>query len=244
MDVSFQSSCFSCPSWSLELSSVVDAQSGECACQLYRVLQGGRRTRCPSYMGRTDVGLSRPAGRSWRTLCTTDILSVAAGGRIRHRVAKRVWRPGRRLRLGGKRGRRIQASPSGLRSWPTSTLYDGHLVRREHFERVDSGRATLNNQGHRADEGRGNLCTTKHTKSTKVSENEAMDVSFQSSCSSCPSWLLELSSVVNARSGECDCQLYRVLRAGRRTRCPSYMGRTDVGLSRPASRGVLLVRRT
>ena len=92
-------------------------------------------------------------------------------------------------------------------------LYDGHLVRREHFERVASGRATLNNQGPGADEGRGNLCTTKHTKSTKVSENEAMDVIFQSSCSSCPSWLLELSSVANPRSGECDCQIYRVLRA-------------------------------
>ena len=118
-------------------------------------------------------------------------------------------------------------------------LYDGHLVRREHFERVALGRATLNHQGHRADEGRGNLCTTKHTKSTKVSENEAMDVIFQSSCSSCPSWLLELSSVFKARSGECDCQLYRVLRAGRRTRCPSYMGRMDVGLSRPAGRGDL-----
>ena len=71
-----------------------------------------------------------------------------------------------------------------------------------------------------------------------------MDAFFQSSCSSCPSWLLELSSVVNARSGEGVCQLYRVLRGGRRTRCPSYMGRTNVGLSRPAGRGVLLVRRT
>ncbi|MEY4177300.1 MAG: hypothetical protein RLY70_874, partial [Planctomycetota bacterium] len=90
----------------------------------------------------------------------------------------------------------------------------------------------------------GNLCTTKHTKSTKVSENEAMDVSFQSSCFSCPSWSLELSSVVDAQSGECACQLYRVLRGGRRTRCPSYMGRTDVDLSRPAGCGVLLVRRT
>ena len=115
-------------------------------------------------------------------------------------------------------------------------MYDGHLVRREHFERVASVRATLNNQGHRADEGRGNLCTTKDTKSTKVAEHEAMDVSFQSSCSSCPSWLLELSWVINARSGECACQLYRLLRGGRRTRCPSYMGRMDVGLSRPAGR--------
>ena len=102
---------------------------------------------------------------------------------------------------------------SAGRSFAASSLYDGHLVRREHFERVALGRATLNNQGHWADEGRGNLCTTKHTKSTKVSENKAMDVVFQSSCSSCPSWLLELSSVVNARIGEYACPLYRVLRA-------------------------------
>ncbi|MEY4178403.1 MAG: hypothetical protein RLY70_1977, partial [Planctomycetota bacterium] len=219
MDVVFQSSCSSCPSWLLELSSVFKARSGECDCQLYRVLRAGRRTRCPSYMGRADVGLSRPAGRSWRPLCTTDILSVAAGGGIRHPVAIAVWRPGRRLRLGGKRGNRVQTR---FDRRFRSSLYDGHLVRREHFERVASVRATLNNQGHRADGGRGNLCTTKHTKSTKVSENEEMDAIFQSSCSSCPSWLLELSSVVKARSGECDCQLDRVLRAGRRTRCPSY----------------------
>ena len=109
---------------------------------------------------------------------------------------------------------------------------------------VALGRATLNNQAPGAYEGRDNLCTTKHTKSTKVSENEAMDVSFQSSCFSCPSWSLELSSVVDAQSGEYACQLYRVLRGGRRTRCPSYMGRTNVDLSRPAGRGVLLVRRT
>ena len=100
IDINFQSSCSSCPSWLLELSSVVKARSGECDCQLYRVLRAGRRTRCPSYMGRADVGLSRPAGRSWRPTCTTDILSVAAGAGIRHRVAIAVWRPGRRLGLG------------------------------------------------------------------------------------------------------------------------------------------------
>jgi len=87
---------------------------------------------------------------------------------------------------------------------------------------------------------RQSVCTTKHTKSTKVSENESMDVIFQSSCSSCSSWLLELSSAVNARSGECDCQLEASQSpGGRRTRCPSYMGSTDVGLSRTAGRGVL-----
>ncbi len=106
IDINFQSSCSSCPSWLLELSSVFKARSGECDCQLYRVLRAGRRTRCPSYMGRVDVGLSRPAGRSWRPACATDILSVAAGGRLRHRVANPVWRSGRRLGLGGKRGHR------------------------------------------------------------------------------------------------------------------------------------------
>ena len=156
---------------------------------------GGRRTRCPSYMWRMEVGLSRPvvrgvllvrrtscpspleaefdtasrsrlggpavaygsavneeggfrrrrAGfdRGQPPLCTTDILSVAAGGGIRHRVAIAAWRPGRRLRLGGKRGRRVLTLPSGLRSWQTSTLYDGHLVRRrwrrDSSPRRDSG---------------------------------------------------------------------------------------------------------
>ena len=178
MDAFFQSSCSSCPSWLLELSSVVNARSGEGDCQLYRVLRGGRRTRCPSYMGGTNVGLSRPAGRSVllvrRTscpspleavfgtasrlryggpavaygsavneesgcrrcrlgfncgreppLCTTDILSVAAGVGSRHRVAIAAWSPGRRLRLGGKRGSRVRALPIGLRSrWIFSCTTD------------------------------------------------------------------------------------------------------------------------
>ncbi|MEY4180093.1 MAG: hypothetical protein RLY70_3667 [Planctomycetota bacterium] len=141
---------------------------------------------------------------------------ATVGRGIRHRVAIAVWRPGRRLRM--------------------------------HVQCLAPISDSLNNQGHWADEARGHLCATKHTKHTKsakVSENEAMDVIFQSSCSSCPSWLLKLSSVVNARSGECDCQLEaNQSPGGRRTRCPSYMGRTDVGLSRPAGRGFLLVRRT
>ena len=216
--------------------------------------------------------------------------------------------PGRRLRLGGKRGRRCRrcrvgldaanvlfvrrtSCPSPLEAdfdtasrlrlggpavaygsavneeggadvaeWASIEvnllLYDGHLVRREHFARVASVRATLNNQGHRADEGRGNLWTTKHTKhtkSTKVSENEAMDVSFQSSCSSCPSWLLELSVVVNARSGQCDCQLDRVLRADDgqdvrrtlRTSCRLVTSSYNVvGTQKAGSWCPVLVRRT
>ena len=45
---------------------------------------------------------------------TTDILSVDAGSGIRHRVAIAVGRPGRRLRLGGKRGRRCRRCRVGF----------------------------------------------------------------------------------------------------------------------------------
>ena len=70
-------------------------------------------------------------------------------------------------------------------------LYDGHLVRREHVERAVPGRATLDDQVHPAGtgdtpfenrlvrHGRAHWCTTKHTKSTKVSAHEAFDASFQ-----------------------------------------------------------------
>ncbi|MEY4179614.1 MAG: hypothetical protein RLY70_3188, partial [Planctomycetota bacterium] len=83
----------------------------------------------------------------------------------------------------------IHAAPA-LRSSPP-VLYDGHLVRREHVERAVPGRATLDDQVNRAGtgdtpfenrlvrHGRGHWWTTKHTKSTKVSANEAFDASFR-----------------------------------------------------------------
>jgi hypothetical protein len=46
--------------------------------------------------------------------CTTDILSVAARSGIRHPFAIAVRSPGRRLRLGGKRGRRCRRCRVGF----------------------------------------------------------------------------------------------------------------------------------
>ncbi len=81
------------------------------------------------------MNTSRPSSRRLRFVRRTSCpLPLEAG--IRHRVAIAVWRPGRRLRLGGKRGKRVQALPSGLRSRYIVPMYDGHLVRREHVESV------------------------------------------------------------------------------------------------------------